>query len=207
MRLPASPSRSVLMIGMPPPTAASNDSARLVRLGELRERHAMVASSALLAVTTGLPASSAASTAALGGIALAAHQLDEDVDAADRARARPGRRPSAAVERSSVASRGAVAATQTATSSIGRPARSASASRVRTISRDDGRADRAQSGKADSAAVRPCGGSGRTRESAQPRLASGTTLCNFSGRFQGSGRMLRAAWRMRCSFSTSAMRT
>src|SRR5262249_38085425 len=41
----------------------------------------------------------------------------------------------------------------------------------------------------------------------QRRLARGTTLCNFSGALSRNRRRLRAAWRMRCSFSTSAMRT
>src|SRR4029079_16435973 len=39
------------------------------------------------------------------------------------------------------------------------------------------------------------------------RVARGTTLCNFSGADSRKRRMLRAACRMRCSFSTSAMRT
>ncbi len=39
------------------------------------------------------------------------------------------------------------------------------------------------------------------------RVARGTTLCNFSGADSRNRRTLRAAWRMRCSFSTSAMRT
>src|SRR4029079_13954897 len=38
-------------------------------------------------------------------------------------------------------------------------------------------------------------------------VARGTTLCNFSGADSRNRRMLHAACRMRCSFSTSAMRT
>src|SRR6202012_5924253 len=41
----------------------------------------------------------------------------------------------------------------------------------------------------------------------QRRLARGTTLCNFSGPVSRKRRKLRAAWRIRCSFSTSAIRT
>ena len=66
---------------------------------------------------------------------------------------------------------------------------------------------RAQTGEAHSQGF----GHGMIREhgalSVQPRLASGTTLCSFSGPVSRKRRMLRAAWRMRCSFSTSAMRT
>ena len=47
----------------------------------------------------------------------------------------------------------------------------------------------------------------RLRSAPQRRVARGTTLCNFSGPLSRKRRMLRAAWRMRCSFSTSAMRT
>ena len=40
-----------------------------------------------------------------------------------------------------------------------------------------------------------------------PTFAIGTTLCSVLSAFSKKRRMLRAAWRMRCSFSTRAMRT
>ncbi len=40
-----------------------------------------------------------------------------------------------------------------------------------------------------------------------PTFAIGTTLCRVLSAFSKKRRMLRAAWRMRCSFSTRAMRT
>ena len=80
------------------------------------------ASSALLAVTTDLPAASAASTAPLRGIAVAAHQLDEHIDLGIDAQARPDRRPSAISARSTPRFL-AFSAPMTATTSIGRPQR------------------------------------------------------------------------------------
>ena len=41
----------------------------------------------------------------------------------------------------------------------------------------------------------------------RPTLAIGTTLCSVRSAVSKKRRTLRAAWRMRCSFSTSAMRT
>src|SRR6185369_2371048 len=63
---------------------------------------------------------------------------------------------------------------------------------------NQGGADRAQSGDAHSQSF---------DHWSQRRVASGTTLCNWFGAVSRKRRMLRAAWRIRCSFSTSAMRT
>ena len=79
--LPTRPSRSVLTIGMPPATAASKLSATCLRSASAASSTPCLASSALLAVTTDLPAASAASTARFGRIAGAADQLDEHIDA------------------------------------------------------------------------------------------------------------------------------
>src|SRR4029079_11789831 len=45
------------------------------------------------------------------------------------------------------------------------------------------------------------------RARCERRVASGTTLCSCSGAWSRKRRTLRAAWRIRCSFSTSATRT
>ena len=58
--LPASPSRNVFTIGMAPPTAASKLSATLCFSASAASSPPCRASSALLAVTTALPALSAA---------------------------------------------------------------------------------------------------------------------------------------------------
>ena len=79
--LPASPSRSVLTIGIAPPTAASKLSATWFFSASAASATPWRASSALLAVTTDLPAVSAAVTARLRRIARPADQFDEDVDA------------------------------------------------------------------------------------------------------------------------------
>src|SRR5262245_5369965 len=65
--LPLSPSRSVFTIGMPPATDASKLSAARCRSASAASLWPWAASSALLAVTTGLPAASAVSTAPLAG--------------------------------------------------------------------------------------------------------------------------------------------
>ena len=71
-RLPASPSRSVLTIGMPPATAASKLSATPLLLGErARASTPCLASSALLAVTTDLAGRERRLDRGLGRIALA----------------------------------------------------------------------------------------------------------------------------------------
>ena len=74
----------------------------------------------------------------------------------------------------------------------GRPARSASAARERCQHRGDGRADRAQSGEAHSQRFGHRSNPGGNRCD-QPRLASGTTLCNFSGALSRKRLILRAA--------------
>src|ERR1051326_8564181 len=65
--LPFKPSRSVLMTGMPPATAASKFNAAPWRSARLASFWPCRANSALLAVTTDLPDASAASTAAFAG--------------------------------------------------------------------------------------------------------------------------------------------
>ena len=67
MRLPASPSRSVFTIGIAAAAAASKLSATPFSSASAASLTPCAASSALLAVTTDLPAPSAASTAALAG--------------------------------------------------------------------------------------------------------------------------------------------
>ena len=65
MRLAARPSRSALMIGMPPATAASNATITPFFCAAAKIRLPCVASSALLAVTTCLPLAIASSTRSL----------------------------------------------------------------------------------------------------------------------------------------------
>ena len=67
MRLPARPSRRVLMMGMPPATAASKPTATPARRAASKISLPWWAISALLAVTTCLPALMAASTSARAG--------------------------------------------------------------------------------------------------------------------------------------------
>src|SRR5690606_38118369 len=76
-----------------------------------------------------------------------------------------------------------------------------------------GSADRAEAGDADPEFMRhgePVSRERRqdpVRPAAQRRAASGTTLCNVLSAVSRKRRMLRAACRMRCSFSTRAIRT
>ena len=79
MRFAVSPSRSALMIGMPPATAASN--ATITPFAEAAAKISLpcCASSALFAVTTCLPFAIAASTSVRAG-SEAADQLADDVD-------------------------------------------------------------------------------------------------------------------------------
>ena len=95
IRLPANPSRTALMTGMPPATAASKASGTLRCSAHAASSAPWTASSALFAVTTGLPAPIAACDELARGAVRAADQLDHDIDRPDRRRARPGRRTSA----------------------------------------------------------------------------------------------------------------
>ncbi len=79
MRLAVRPSRSALMIGMPPATAASKATTTPFSRAAAKISVPCTASSALLAVTTCLPAAIASSTSAAGDPG-AADQLDHDVD-------------------------------------------------------------------------------------------------------------------------------
>ncbi len=79
MRLAVSPSRSALMIGMPPATAASNPIITPLACAAAKISLPCTASSALLAVTTCLPLAMASSTRVLAVVG-AADQLDHDVD-------------------------------------------------------------------------------------------------------------------------------
>ena len=76
---PASDSRSGRMNGMPPATAASNSRSTPASSAMANSSDAAEASSALLAVTTGLPLVSALATRVAGRLD-AAHQLDHHVD-------------------------------------------------------------------------------------------------------------------------------
>ena len=67
MRLAARPSRKLLMIGMPPATAASYDTATPFSAAAVKISLPCNARSALLAVTTCLPAAMASSTRLLAG--------------------------------------------------------------------------------------------------------------------------------------------
>ena len=79
--LPAIPSRKVFTIGMAPPTAASKLSATCCFSASAASSTPCLASNALLAVTTDLPAAKRRLDRALGRIAGAADQFDEDIDA------------------------------------------------------------------------------------------------------------------------------
>ncbi len=175
---------------------------RVVGLGEFCQCDAMVRQQRLVGGDHGLPGGERRLDRALGGIAGAAHQLDKHVDAAiARERNRVGdlahlREIERRVPRRVLRSIG---------HEIDRPAGPFGDGVAGAQEhRGDGGADRAQSGEAHSQRF----GHGRIqRRKAQPRLASGTTLCSLSGAVSRKRRMLRAACRMRCSFSTSAMRT
>ena len=87
--LPAKPSRSVLITGIPPPTAASNASARAVGFGEPREFDAVGRDHRLVGGDQGHTARQGRLRRLVGRALGAADQLDEDVDvplaASDRA--------------------------------------------------------------------------------------------------------------------------
>ena len=80
MRLADRPSRSALMIGMPPATAASNATITPLAWAASKISLPCSASSALLAVTTCLPLAIALQHQ-LARQCVAADQLDDDVDA------------------------------------------------------------------------------------------------------------------------------
>ena len=89
IRLAVRPSRSALMIGMPPATAASKATMTLCSLAAAKISLPWTASSALLAVTTCLPWAIASSTRsrAMPVPPISSH---DDVDRPDRARSRDG---------------------------------------------------------------------------------------------------------------------
>ena len=91
MRLAARPSRSALMIGMPPATEASKATITPFFCAASKISLPCVASSALFAVTTCLPLRIASSTSSLA-MPVAADQLDDDVDVSCRAPPRRHRR-------------------------------------------------------------------------------------------------------------------
>ena len=78
--LPASPSRNVLTIGMAPATAASKLSATPFLLGKRRQRDAVPGEQRLVGGDHRFAGRERGRDRGLGGIALAAHQLDEHVD-------------------------------------------------------------------------------------------------------------------------------
>ena len=130
--LPLSPSRSVFTIGMPPATDASKLSAARWRSASVASLWPCAASSALLAVTTGLPAASAASTALLAWIPCSADHFHQNVDAGIGGEVNwiGGPAHFFQIDRTLLASPALV----TATTSIGRPQRATSLSRSRSRS-------------------------------------------------------------------------
>ena len=148
------------------------------------------ASSALLAVTTSLPALDGAQDEAPRRL-VAADQLDHDRRCRGRRRARRRRRRSGcrarSTPRSRVASRSAMR-----TRRSGTPSRSAIRAALLAQQLHHAGADRAEADQPD--AARP--------------LAAGPVAARLdAGAAQRSARMPRTAWRVRCSFSISAKRT
>ena len=80
--LPASPSRSVFTIGMAPPTAASKLSATCVLFGGGRQSDAVARKQRLVGGDHRFSGRERSRDRGLGRIALAADQLDQDVDLA-----------------------------------------------------------------------------------------------------------------------------
>ena len=201
-RLPASASRSVLMIGMPPPTAASKESCAPRSSASFASSTPCAASSALLAVTTPLPVSSAARTLACAGPS--SPPISSTKTSMELERARPTgsscqAMPSIAKPRSRARSRALTAATRPS----GRAApRSASPWRSSSRTTDAPTVPSPAMPSLSGSFISPC------PAGENQRLALiGTTLCNVLSAEARKRPMLRAAWRMRCSFSTSAMRT
>ena len=94
----------------------------------------------------------------------------------------------------------------TATTRTGRPQRSAKALPWRSIRRST------SAPTVPSPAMPSFRGATITKQTCRKalcyrRLARGTTLCNVSMPLSRNRRTPRAAWRIRCSFSTMAMRT
>ena len=206
-RLPASASRSVLMIGMPPPTAASKESC-----------------------APRSSASCASSTPWRGE-----QRLVGGHHALARCRAPPGRwhgparpprrsarrrrrwnwsgrgRPDRRARRCSSSRKPRSRARSRALTAVD-PHRSAELRRQtsspwRSSSRDHRRADRAQSRNAEPERCFIESLSIGLEKPLSALAPMGTTLCNVLSAEARKRPMLRAAWRMRCSFSTSAMRT
>ena len=121
MRFAASPSRSALITGMPPATAASNASGTPRSSAAAASAAPCTASIALLAVTTGLPAASAACTRARAGPSdppINSTTTSAAGSAASATGSSYQRRPASDTPRSRVRSRA-----DTAVTAIGRPAR------------------------------------------------------------------------------------
>src|SRR5579863_3778772 len=121
MRLAASPSRSALMTGMPPATAASKASGTPRSSAAAASEAPCTASSALLAVTTGLPAAMAAWANARAGPSeppISSTTTSTAGSAASATGSSYQRRPDSDTPRSRVRSRA-----DTAVTAIGRPAR------------------------------------------------------------------------------------
>src|SRR5215470_925313 len=130
--LPARPSRSVFTIGTAPPTAASKLSAMWFFSAKAASATPWRASNALLAVTTDFLAASAAAIAALAGSP--SPPISSTNTSIPSSVARP---TGSATQRSFLRSTSRFLArdrADTATTSIGRPQRAASASRWRAIS-------------------------------------------------------------------------
>ena len=204
--LPARPSRRVLTIGMAPADRGLEIERDAVLLGERRERDAVAREQRLVGGDHRFSGRQRGLDRGLGRIALAAHQLDEHVDLADRSRARPGRRPSAIFADRRRASCRATARSPRRPRSAGRSGRSGRRA-ARSIRRTTDaptvpKPARPSFSGAAIARRQPAGG---RRVSAAWREER--RCATFRGPLSRKRRMLRAAWRMRCSFSTSAMRT
>ena len=144
--LPASPSRSVLMIGMPPPTAASKLSATPFFSASSASATPCLREQRLVGGDDRLAGRERRLDRGLGGIALAADQLDEHVDAGI-ARERDRIVDPAQLRQIDAAVLGLASARVTATTSIGRPQRAASAVALLRDQPHHRRADRAETGK------------------------------------------------------------
>ena len=166
--LPESPSRNVFTIGMAAPTAASKLSAPPCFSAKPASFTPCLASSALLAVTTDLPELSAASTARLAGSP--APPISSTKTSMPATRASSTGSENHWQPRKSTPRFLALLRAQTATISMRRPQRRPAPRAERDL-REQGRADRAQSGDAYFE------GSGHDAfENCQRAVASGTTL-------------------------------
>ena len=212
-------SRMALITGMPPATAASKLSSRPLSSALRASSVPWRARRALLAVTTCLPAAMAARTlSSAGPLSPPINSTKTSISAlaAMATGSSNHSRPARSNPRSRLRSRAL-----TATTSIGLPQRSARKSRLARSARmreeptvprpaipmRSGCDMKQSPGKSDVASI-GCGGKRVNGwQVSYLRASSEITLCSVSSAVDRNFLMLRAAWRMRCSFSTSAMRT